>query len=261
MAPDPNPTDPDAAMPHSSTPSSDSPPPPSEALPASPLHGFQGDRGARPTTPCVPASLTIAVSREAGARGVSIAQRAGEKLGWQVYTQDVMEYIAHEGSFRQEVLENLTPAAGRWVQEQLGRLAFPEDAAQGPSLRELANIILALGAQGEVILIGRGAGFLLPPASTLHVRFVAPLADRIAYMSQWLRLTLEEAAEQVRLRDRRRNELIETCFQARATEPYHYDLLLNSSLLGEELCADLIVQAARAKLNARGQRPDAPVSP
>jgi hypothetical protein len=248
-------------MPHSPTPWSDSPSPAAEALPGSPLHGYQGNRGARPASPRVPASLTIAVSREAGARGGSIARRAGEKLGWQIYTQDVLEYIAQEGAFRQEVLDHLTPPAGRWVEEQLGRLHFADAQGQGASLRALAHMILALGAQGEVVLIGRGAGFLLPHHSTLHVRFVAPLADRIAYMSQWLRLTLEEAAEQVRLRDGRRNELIETCFQAHVAEPYHYDLLLNSSLLGEELCADLMVQAARAKLNALGSRPDEPATP
>jgi hypothetical protein len=197
----------------------------------------------------VPTSLTIAVSREAGARGGSIARRAGEKLGWQVYAQDVLEYIANEGTFRQQILDNLTPPAAAWVEEQLRRLGPPEKAP-GPSFRELVRMILALGAQGEVILIGRGAGFLLPAASTLHVRLVAPLADRVAYMSQWLRLTTEEAAEQVRLRDGRRNQFIEAHFHGRPTEPYHYDLLLNSSLLGEELCADLVVQAARAKLEA-----------
>jgi cytidylate kinase len=203
----------------------------------------------------VPLSLTIAVSREAGARGSSIARRAGEKLGWQVYTQDVLEYIAQEGSFRQEVVDNLPPAAGPWVQEQLRRLPAAAQGDRQASLVNLAHIILALGAQGEVILIGRGAGFLLPARSTLHVRFVAPLQDRIAYMGQWLRLTREEAAEQVRLRDARRNEFIESRFHCRPTEAYHYDLTLNSSLLGEELCADLVVQAARSKLHALGSEP------
>jgi hypothetical protein len=248
-------------MPHSRVPQSDRRPPAAEALPESPLHGFQGDRRACPGSPRVPASLTVAVSREAGARGGSIARRAGEKLGWQVYTQDVLEYIAQEGAFRQEILDNLTPAAGQWVQEQLTTLPLLRDEQPDSTLCELVHMLLALGAQGEIILIGRGAGFLLPAHSTLHVRLVAPLADRIAYMSQWLRLTLDEAAEQVRLRDHRRNELIETCFQARPTEPYHYDLLLNSSLLGEELCADLIVQAARAKLNALGSHQEGPSQP
>ena len=111
-------------------------------------------------------------------------------------------------------------------------------------------MVLALGAQGEVILIGRGAGCILPSASTLHVRIVAPLADRIAYMSEWLRLTVEEATAQVELRDRRRAEFIATHFHRQPSDIYQYDLLLNSTLLGEELCAELIAQAARAKLAA-----------
>jgi cytidylate kinase len=112
-------------------------------------------------------------------------------------------------------------------------------------------MVLSLGAQGEVILIGRGAGCILPPESTLNVRVVAPLADRIAYMSQWLRLTMEESAEQVQLRDARRAEFISTHFHLQPSDLYQYDLLLNSSRLGEELCAELIVQAAVAKLAAR----------
>ena len=42
-----------------------------------------------------------------------------------------------------------------------------------------AGLILALGAKGEGIFLGRGAGFLLPRETTLHVRVVAPLADRM----------------------------------------------------------------------------------
>jgi hypothetical protein len=224
---------------------------PEEVAPESPRHGFQGNRGARPSGPRVPASLTVAVTREAGARGGSIARRVGEKLGWQVYAQDVLEYIAQEGTFRQEILDSLSSEGNAWVQDQLARLPATEGADGGVPLRQLAHMVLALGAVGEVVLLGRGAGFLLPPSSTLHVRLVAPLQDRIAYMAQWLRLTREEAAEQVRVRDSRRNEFIETQFSRRPTEPYHYDLILNSSLLGEELCADLIVQAARGKLEAR----------
>ncbi len=112
---------------------------------------------------------------------------------------------------------------------------------------DVARLVLSLAAEGGVVLIGRGAGFILPSESTLHVRIIAPSADRIAYMSQWLRLTREQAAEQVRLRDERRAEFLRTHFRRRPDEVHQYDLLLNSSLLGEEVCADLIVRAARAR--------------
>jgi cytidylate kinase len=102
-----------------------------------------------------------------------------------------------------------------------------------------------------VVLVGRGAGCILPRETTLHVRVVAPEEERIAFMSQWLRLTLAEAAERVRLRDARRAEFVLTHFHRRADDIHQYDLVLNSSLLGEELCSELIAQAARGRAARR----------
>jgi cytidylate kinase len=221
----------------------------------SPHHGYQGDRQPRALTPSVPSLLTVAISREAGSRGGSIAQRVGAKLGWQVYRQDTLEYIAQEGNLRQDLLENQTPAARAWVEENLDRLLKQQNLSRHPSVLDMARIILTLGATGEVILLGRGAGCILPARSTLHVRIMAPLPDRIAYMAQWLRLTMEEASAQVHDRDNRRAEFIETHFHRKPADVYQYDFLLNSSLLGEETCAQLIAQAAHAKLEAMTRVP------
>jgi cytidylate kinase len=198
----------------------------------------------------VPLSLTVAVSREAGSRGNTVGSRAAQKLGWPVYNQEMLEYIAHEGPFRQKVLDQLSPAAAHWAEERLHHLVN-QGMSNHPTVLDLARMVLSLAAQGEVVLIGRGAGCLLPSESTLLVRIMAPLRDRIAYMSQWMRLTMEKAAEEVQLRDRRRAEFVGKHFGRDPADVYQYDLLLNSSLLGEELCADLIVQAVRAKLASR----------
>jgi hypothetical protein len=231
--------------------------PPPEApddLGESPRHGFQGDRGREAPARTVPAGLTIALSREAGARGGSIARRAGRKLGWPVYDQELLEYMAQEASARQGVVENLTGPAAAWVEARLHELSQSGDPGRQPFLTHLARVVLALGAQGGVVLIGRGAGCILPADSTLNVRVVAPLGERIAYMGQWLRLTEAEAAERVRLRDQRRAEFIETHFHRRPEDVHQYDLVLNSSLLGEELCADLITEAASARAAQLGGR-------
>ncbi|SRR6266851_4413485 len=226
---------------------------PPEAIGESPHHGYRGNHPPAGISASVPAALTIAISREAGARGSTIGTRAAQKLGWQVYNQELLEYIAHEGAFRQNVVDNLNPEATRWTEDRLQKLLREQNLSQHPSIMDLARIILALGVQGEVVIVGRGAGCILPPDSTLHVRIVAPLAARIAYMSQWLRLTEKEAAEEVRLRDSRRAEFIPTHFHRQPGDIYQYDLLLNSSLLGEDLAANLIAQAARAKSAALHQ--------
>jgi cytidylate kinase len=102
--------------------------------------------------------------------------------------------------------------------------------------------------------MGRGAGTILPAASTLHVRIIAPLTERINYMSQLERLTSEEAAAQVKARDRNRGNFVETHFHRKPSDIHQYDLLVNSSLLGEDLSAQLIIRAARVKLAARNRQ-------
>jgi cytidylate kinase len=82
------------------------------------------------------------------------------------------------------------------------------------------------------------------------VRLVAPLQDRIAYMSQWLRLTEEEAADQVRKRDHRRTDFLATHFHRKPNDVHVFDMILNTSMFGEERSADLIAAAAKAKMSA-----------
>jgi cytidylate kinase len=215
----------------------------------SPLHGYRGQAEDEPA-PGVPAGLTIALSREAGARGSTIAKRAGEKLGWEVYSQEMLEYVAQNAAARQDLLDKLTPAAGEWINEQMQQLLERNYLSQNPSVRDLARLVLTLGVQGNVILLGRGAGFIMPARSTLHVRLVAPVEARVAYMSQLLRLTEEEAAAEVRKRDHRRADFLATHFHRKPNDVHVYDMILNTSLLGEERCADLIAAAAKAKMSA-----------
>jgi hypothetical protein len=213
-----------------------------------PLHGYRGEP--IDETPELPAGLTIAISRETGARGGTIARHAGNKLGWQVYPQDLLEYVTQDSAARQEILDGLPPGAAEWAEEQLNGLLRAQSLSSNPSIVDLARVVLYLGARGEAVLVGRGAGCVLPPRSTLNVRLIAPLDGRIAYMAQWLRLTEDEAADHVRRLDQRRAEFVSTHFHRDPADAHQYDIVLNSSLLGEERCAELIVQAARSKLAA-----------
>ncbi len=213
-----------------------------------PLHGYRGD--AAEEQPEVPAGLSIAISREAGARGGTIARHAGARLGWQVYPQDLLEYVTQDAAARQEILDDLPSGAEAWVEEQLNGLVGAGGVSRNPSVIELARVVLYLGARGEAVVVGRGAGCVLPGGTTLNVRIVAPLEDRVAYMAQWLRLTDDEAADHVRRLDQRRTEFVSTHFNREPADVHQYDLILNSSLLGEDRCAELIVQAAQLKLAA-----------
>lgn len=221
----------------------------------SPHHGFRGEDSGR-LRPAIPAALTIAISREAGARGGTIGRRVGRLLGWEVYDQELLDYVMQDSTVQQGLMDSLSEVAGRWVEERLQAFQSREGGTLPASIVNIGRTTLVLGAQGHVVLIGRGAGYLLPRQSTLHVRLVAPLEDRIAYMGQWLRLTVEEARQRVRLRDARRAEFLTNFLHRQPGEVYGYDLILNTSSFGEEVSAELIVQAARAREERFFGRPE-----
>jgi cytidylate kinase len=208
-----------------------------------PLHGYRGE-SAPTSTSRIPSGLTIALSRESGARGGSIARRVGRKLGWQFVDQELLEFLAQD----EQALQELPLEARDWADERLDQLLRTGILSNDPGVVALSRAVLLLGAQGEVVIVGRGAGYILPPATTLHVRVIAPEAERIAYMAQWLRLTAEEAALETRRRDAKRAEFLSAQLGCATDDPNPYDLFLNSARLGEEPSAELIVRAARAKL-------------
>jgi hypothetical protein len=211
-----------------------------------PLHGYRGT----PTPPPLvsrPLGVTVAVSREAGSRGGSIAASVGRRLGWQVYTQEMLDFLVQDDAARAEVLAEVPEAARLWAELEFGRLAAEWKVPKGSGTEAIARLVLALAARGNTVLVGRGAGFVLPRPTTVHVRIVAPVAQRVAYMSQWLRLTEDEAAAEVRSRDRRRAEFLAALTERDVTDPAGYDAVLNSALLGIETAAELIATVARIR--------------
>lgn len=214
---------------------------------ATPRHGFRGENQASRPLKGLPQNLTLAVSRETGSRGIVIAKQAAKRLGWPFYNQESLEYMAQEEHLARQLFAELTPDQEEWVEQQLHQLLHSESVSRNPSILELARIVLALGSKGSCVLLGRGAGCILPPRSTLYVRVVAPIQDRIAFLAQLERLTPEQAAQQVVLRDEQRAEFVRNHFFRSPADLYQFDLLLNSSKLGEELATQIVVSAAKKK--------------
>jgi len=208
-------------------------------------HGYHGDRGELPAA-LVPLAASVAISREVGARGADIARRLGTRLGWPVYDAEVLGYSAQDDAAFDEQLAELPAIVRAWVEKRQRFLRDRGLLVNDPSFERVARMILALGAKGEAIFVGRGAGFLLPRHSTLHVRLTAPLRARVAYMAQSLRLSRDEAGELLAERDAKRAEFLARCFRL-PDDGMTFDATLNSSSLGEDLCTELIVAALECK--------------
>ncbi|HXG13307.1 MAG TPA: cytidylate kinase-like family protein [Gemmataceae bacterium] len=199
-----------------------------------------------------PAAFTIALSREAGARGTSVAREVGARLGWPVYDHELVERIAHEMGLRTSLLESVDERRVSWLEECVQTLAAVPAVSESAYVRHLVETVLSLAAHGECIIVGRGAAQILPPATTLRVRLLAALEDRIAVLSQERGIPRTEAARQVEAIDHERAQFIREHFRKDPADPQNYDLILNTSRFTVADCAVLIIEALR-RLQARAQ--------
>jgi cytidylate kinase len=190
----------------------------------------------KPTAPAV----TIALTREAGCPGTSVAREVGSRLGWPVYDHELLELIAEEMGLRVNLLESIDERRQSWILESLETFAEARFVSENSYVRHLIQTILSLGAHGQCLIVGRGAAQILPVQTTLRVRLVAEREDRITALAARLGLPRDEAARKVEQTDRERVAFIKDHFQRDPTEIHQYDLVLNTSRWSVADCADLI---------------------
>ena len=226
--------------------------PPNDAPDPAPLHGYRGLDTPAPRLER-PQAVTVAISREAGSRGVSVGKAVAARLGWPAYPQDALDSLAHDAEARDELLRDLPTEAAQWAELETAKLLFRRKLPPDDPAAAVARLIFALAARGECVLVGRGAGFLLPRATTVHVRVVAPFDDRAAYLGQLLRLTADEGAKEVLQRDTRRGEFVARLTDRTIHDPTSYDAMLNTARLPDAVIADLVAYLVRVKQRPPGE--------
>jgi len=196
-----------------------------------------------------PKPFTIALARELGTDGTLVAQEVGKLLGWHVYDHELLENIAQEMGLRTALLASVDERKQSWVVEMVqGFTTGFEKSDRGATVSESAYVqhlvqtVLTLGIHGECVIVGRGAAFILPAETTLRVRLVGPVQERIAALSHNLGISELEATRRVQTIDRERTEFVQNRFQKDPTDPRNYDLILNALRLSVTQRAEVIVE-------------------
>ena len=89
-----------------------------EALERARRHWQMRRKEAEARSTATTTGITIALAREAGAPGTSVAQEVGKRLGWPVYDHQLLERIAQEMGLRVNLLETIDERRQSWI---LGR--------------------------------------------------------------------------------------------------------------------------------------------
>ena len=188
-------------------------------------------------------AFTIALSRQAGTYGAAIARAVADRLGWPVYDSELMQRIANELGVGQSLLSSMDEHHVSWLSEYLEGLSPHRGVSEYAFMRRLLETLLSLAARGNCVIVGRGATKVLPAATTLRVRIVAPREHRIEAVQREHGISRDEAARRVEATDRERDEFVREHFGMDATDPGNFDLVLNAARFPVEQSAELIIAA------------------
>jgi len=194
----------------------------------------------------------ITISRETGAGGSAIAKRVGEKLGWTVLDEKILDHLADQYGTPRKLIRIVDERYVPWIEELFETWVDGEAFSQATYMHRLGHLFFLAARRGNVVIVGRGAQFLLPHDCGLSVRIVAPLDFRVEQVLLRRGLSPKKARKFVEDTDRRRAAFIHKNFHRKATDPHLYDLVINVEKLVQEDAADLIVAAAESFMKKSG---------
>ena len=194
----------------------------------------------------------ITISREFGSGGRTVGHAVADQLGIPFYDKELVEHIALESGFAPKFIEEHGEHAPG---KSLFSYAFAHQgipgAMNGLSTADFlwniqCSVILQLAEKGPCVIVGRNADYILKDRKDcLHAYIHADLdfrADRI------VRLYGEsEKSPEARLqeKDKRRRVNYQHYTGRNWGQAQNYDICLNTSVLGIEQSAQIIVDLVK----------------
>ncbi len=205
----------------------------------------------------------VTISRQAGAGGhllsyVILSEFLKHKEsevfeGWHVFDKDLCEVVAKDPKL-QGSMEVLVAEKYRSEFRDFIESLFTGQSRQYLLYKTTFKVVRMLSMIGKVILVGRGSALVtadLPQG--IHLRLVAPRAQRIIWMMKRFKLSKEDASIAADKQDADRRKLIKLFFHRDINDPLLYDAVWNTGKVPMEVITRATIDMinARAKASAK----------
>ena len=195
--------------------------------------------------------ILINIGRQFGSGGWLVAKALGEKLGILVYDNELITKAAEESGFSRHLFARCDEkrslfsfssffSSGRYV-------AADNYVSDNDLFRIQSDVIRKIADEGSAIFIGRCSDYILRDRECLDVFISAPEEIRIRRVAEREGIPEEEAARLVRTKDRTRSTYYNYFTFGDWGVASNYDLCVDSSILGIEGTADLVISVLHAK--------------
>lgn len=192
----------------------------------------------------------ITIERQYGSGGSIIGKLAADKLGINCYNRQILELTAQRCGFSPEYLEAAEEKVPTSFLYSLMLSTNPTNSLEDNLplsdkvfLMESRIITEIADKEESFVLVGRCGSYVLEDKGCFSVYIYAPPEERIKRAIQSYGIPESKAENIMKKNDKRRESFYSVNSGKSWQDKEQYSLCLNSAELGDELCAELIVQA------------------
>lgn len=191
----------------------------------------------------------ITISREVGSNGHKVGEMLAEKLGIPLLDRDFIAEVAKKTGFDSDKIEKKGEYFSQFEMYMNARfyngLYIGDDQTDMFHIQK--DIILNQAKEGPCVIVGRCADVILKEAGVpaLNVFIHANMDYRVNTYKERFPET-EDVLKLMRKKDKGRSSYYRFYTDQEWGDIDNYDLALDTSRLGLDLCVDMIIQAAKA---------------
>ena len=187
----------------------------------------------------------LLVSRELGAGGSQIARKVAQRLGWAHLDDEIINCLVSQYGTPRVVLNAVDEKKIGWLADLLNGWIEGHGFSQLSYVNRLGRLFNMMAKRGNVVIVGRGAKFLLPKSAGFSVRIIAPIDFRIEQIVRRQSITSQEARKLIQRSDADRKAFIKRFFHHDVTDPHSHDLVVNIKQVTPDMAVQLICDAVR----------------
>lgn len=187
----------------------------------------------------------LTISREAGVPAHETAELVAKKLGWDLMDREIIEVMAEEYGTTDDMVKAFDERNVGFMEGIFESWIEGLPFSGSNYFESLKRLFFVAANHGKVIIVGRGAQFVLPAESTFSVRLFAPLETCVEHVMKERNLDQKHAKAEVQKTDGQRKDYVRSHFHKDLKDPINFDLLINCQRITSEDASEIIATAVR----------------
>ena len=191
----------------------------------------------------------ITVSREHGSHGREVAARLAERFQYTLLHRNAIDRIAESTGLMRRLIEALDEHSRSRIQSWIDSMVWGNFLDEGDYARGLFRTVRSIASLGGVVVVGRGANYIVGPEGGVHVRVVAPFPERTRNLMRRKDCSAAAADREVRIVDAERARFVRKLFGREVDDPLGYDVTVNESGWPLDELTEMLTLLARRKID------------